>query len=670
MKTTIFTYLISKPFFYILFILGLANFSWGQCSDPIATYQFDNSAGNDACCWFINIDNQNVSNQITAIEIHNLVDCDLGATTANGGWTISNQSSSGAIITPNTPFIQPGTYTQQFRLCLTNRTAIPHFFDLSFLETDPNGNFQTYCTSTYAIDCPVSDCSQPCPGGVVDLVSNGDFSQGDTGFNSSLSSSCTCSSGSYCITTNANLKCNNSFWNPVMGAGGSGNYMVVDGAVGSIWSQSVNVTLGTNYSFSFDFYPDISGDPSPSLDLLIDGNIVLSNIIGTTGMWSNFCVDWTANTTNTVLLEIQQSNSAGFDDYGIDNVSFTTCCDLNVSLPANLTVCDNDFVQLNPTISGGIAPITYSWSPVTGLSNPNIPNPTAMPLVTTTYTLTATDSLGCTATAMVTIEPIPCPCPNLVINGDFELGDSGFSSGLTSDCTCSNNSYCVTNDSRNKCSNALWNMVLAKSGSGNYMVIDGSIGTIWSQNINVNLGETYYFRFDYYPNVSGGGTPQLQIDLYSGSTQLTSFGTTTGTSGVWTNYLSSSSWTSTLTGTVELRISQNDSPQYSDYGIDNIVFSCNDSIVGITDPSFSTSVLVYPNPVNQLLTIELGRSLDSEIQYELIDMWGRQLQVGQIHRYTSQQQINTSQLPEGIYLLIIGNEKEGYHREKVIKRQF
>jgi gliding motility-associated-like protein len=53
--------------------------------------------------------------------------------------------------------------------------------------------------------------------------------------------------------------------------------------------------------------------------------------------------------------------------------------------------------------SGGIS---YSWSPSTGLNNPNIANPTASPLTTTYYILVVTDSNGCTSsdTVKVTVE--------------------------------------------------------------------------------------------------------------------------------------------------------------------------------------------------------------------------------------------------------------------------
>jgi hypothetical protein len=52
--------------------------------------------------------------------------------------------------------------------------------------------------------------------------------------------------------------------------------------------------------------------------------------------------------------------------------------------------------------------VTYSWAPVTGLSNPSITNPTATVSVTTTYTLTSsitTDNGVCTYTSSVIVNP-------------------------------------------------------------------------------------------------------------------------------------------------------------------------------------------------------------------------------------------------------------------------
>ncbi len=64
--------------------------------------------------------------------------------------------------------------------------------------------------------------------------------------------------------------------------------------------------------------------------------------------------------------------------------------------------CQNAPVQLG--IAGNTA-WTYSWSPVTGLSDPNISNPIATPSVTTTYVLSVTNSGGgCLTTDSVEVK--------------------------------------------------------------------------------------------------------------------------------------------------------------------------------------------------------------------------------------------------------------------------
>lgn len=59
-------------------------------------------------------------------------------------------------------------------------------------------------------------------------------------------------------------------------------------------------------------------------------------------------------------------------------------------------------IQLNSTVSGGSG-FTYSWSPATGLSNPNIANPVASPTSSTTYTLTVTNAGGCSTSESISI---------------------------------------------------------------------------------------------------------------------------------------------------------------------------------------------------------------------------------------------------------------------------
>ncbi|MBU0486418.1 MAG: T9SS type A sorting domain-containing protein, partial [Bacteroidetes bacterium] len=58
---------------------------------------------------------------------------------------------------------------------------------------------------------------------------------------------------------------------------------------------------------------------------------------------------------------------------------------------------------------------TFQWSPPTGLSNPNISNPTASPEQTTTYTVSVTTPEGCVLQDSVTISVVPKARPTICL---------------------------------------------------------------------------------------------------------------------------------------------------------------------------------------------------------------------------------------------------------------
>ena len=60
-------------------------------------------------------------------------------------------------------------------------------------------------------------------------------------------------------------------------------------------------------------------------------------------------------------------------------------------------------IQLSTT---GDSTYTYNWSPVAGLNNTSVYNPTAAPVTTTTYCVTVSNNLNCTATDCYTVEII------------------------------------------------------------------------------------------------------------------------------------------------------------------------------------------------------------------------------------------------------------------------
>lgn len=61
-------------------------------------------------------------------------------------------------------------------------------------------------------------------------------------------------------------------------------------------------------------------------------------------------------------------------------------------------------VKISGTSSGAGGNYTYSWTPAAGLNNPNVSNPIATPVTTTTYTVTVTDPANnCITTEEVTV---------------------------------------------------------------------------------------------------------------------------------------------------------------------------------------------------------------------------------------------------------------------------
>jgi gliding motility-associated-like protein len=100
-----------------------------------------------------------------------------------------------------------------------------------------------------------------------------------------------------------------------------------------------------------------------------------------------------------------------------------------VDAGTDVTICPGTSTMLNAT--GGT---TYSWSPATGLSDPNIANPIASPTSTTVYSVMATGPFGCTGFDNVTVNvqsaPLVdagpgstiCPGENIQLGGNASAG--------------------------------------------------------------------------------------------------------------------------------------------------------------------------------------------------------------------------------------------------------
>ena len=83
-----------------------------------------------------------------------------------------------------------------------------------------------------------------------------------------------------------------------------------------------------------------------------------------------------------------------------------------ISAGSDVAICDGGSIQLN--VNGGA---NYTWTPATGLDNPNVSNPVASPTTTTSYTVTGVVA-GCTTSdvILVTVNANPI-APTITPNG-------------------------------------------------------------------------------------------------------------------------------------------------------------------------------------------------------------------------------------------------------------
>jgi Secretion system C-terminal sorting domain len=135
--------------------------------------------------------------------------------------------------------------------------------------------------------------------------------------------------------------------------------------------------------------------------------------------------------------------------------------------------CTTGLIQLNATPGF----IGYSWSPATGLSNPNIPNPTTS--TPGNYTVTAS-ALGA----------------ELVVNGDFSLGNTGFISGQTYAPVYANCNYFVGPGWFSPVLNMAYHDTTA-TADNMFMSVDGctSSTVLWEETMNVTSATAYAFSF-------------------------------------------------------------------------------------------------------------------------------------------------------------------------------
>jgi gliding motility-associated-like protein len=195
------------------------------------------------------------------------------------------------------------------------------------------------------------------------------------------------------------------------------------------------------YDFGFSNHPPINPYESTiavnsiqPMTLADPANQIISVCINIETDWNSDLAIW-LRAPSGQLLELSSGNGGGSDNY--INTCFTPTAIssittgtgpftgnfqpegnwnslLNAAVNGNWTLIVSDAFGINDmgrflswSISfRSINEVNYTWSPATGLSCANCPDPVASPATTTTYTIQSSDSYGCVYDSQVTVSVV------------------------------------------------------------------------------------------------------------------------------------------------------------------------------------------------------------------------------------------------------------------------
>lgn len=192
---------------------------------------------------------------------------------------------------------------------------------------------------------------------------------------------------------------NTNIANPKVSPAVTTNYkVVINTAEGCIDSAFIKVVVNS--------LPTITKTNNTSI--CITGSIQLFASGGNTYVWTP------ANTLNNPLVANPIASPIFNTTYNvlvtdINNCSKTDSIKISIDTPLVKTIADTATCKGTPIQLSSTGAVSYTWSPVAGLSSASTGNPIATPTDTTQYIVTGTNANGCTAkdTVMVYIKSLP-----------------------------------------------------------------------------------------------------------------------------------------------------------------------------------------------------------------------------------------------------------------------
>jgi hypothetical protein len=189
--------------------------------------------------------------------------------------------------------------------------------------------------------------------------------------------------------------------------------------------NSISACMGESFCFDVIFQDAVN--PTDILTITTDALTLFPGATftqtGTNPVTGTFCWTVVPGNTGNVVTFVAEDNGCpvmGTNAFGV-NIDIIQ----GVYAGPDISVCGGIPVQLNAT--GGS---TFNWSPATGLSCTNCPNPIANPSVTTIYTVTGVLGTSCSNTDQITVNVENVP-PTATISGNIGICGASGSNTLT-----------------------------------------------------------------------------------------------------------------------------------------------------------------------------------------------------------------------------------------------
>jgi hypothetical protein len=169
----------------------------------------------------------------------------------------------------------------------------------------------------------IKGCEHPC-----NLIRNGDFSGGNTGFTSDLPyKGNACSAGHIFVGTKFSDEC--SLW-PTTGdhTTGTGNFLIIDGSSSTnnvdVWKKTLTgACANQTYTFSFWAKNVYGASGAFSLGFIINNTLVAGGTVSINSSgWTQYSVTWTGTPTSIALRQLTAGEKR---DFGIDDIFFGFC---------------------------------------------------------------------------------------------------------------------------------------------------------------------------------------------------------------------------------------------------------------------------------------------------------------------------------------------------------